>query len=65
MKLSDFIRQLQKLEAEGHGEAEVFYRRVDRYCGRLSSARATDEQDEQGPFDVEPGNTYISVYAGN
>ncbi len=64
MKLSDFIKKLQKLEAEGHGELEVRYRHgASGMCGQLGSAHVTDHTDDQGPFDVN-GN-YVSIYVGH
>ena len=67
MKLKDFIANLQKLEAEGHGDKPVFYRHgASGDCGLLSSAQVTDEiDDECGPFDIKEGDEYISIYAGN
>ena len=66
MKLKDFIKNLQKLEAEGHGDKQVFYRHgASGDCGELSSARITSEVEDTGPFDLEDGEEYVSVYAGN
>lgn len=66
MKLSEFITQLQKLESEGHGDKEVFYRHgASGDCGELSSAFVTGEVDECGPFDLHDDEEYVSVYAGN
>ncbi len=66
MKLSKFIAALQALEAQGHGEKEVFYRRGSSGdCGELSSPCITDAVDDCGPFDLEDGEEYVSVYAGN
>jgi hypothetical protein len=66
VKLTNFIKQLQKLEAAGHGELDVFYRHgASGDCGELSSARVTDEVTAEGPFDLAEGASYISVYAGN
>lgn len=68
MTLDKFILNLQKLQAEGHGNLEVFYRHgASGDCGQLSSARVTDEiDDDTGPFDyVDEGESYISIYAGN
>jgi hypothetical protein len=67
MKLDKFIANLQKLQAEGHGDLEVFYRHgASGDCGSLSSAHVTDEVDDQcGPFDLDDGQSYISIYAGN
>jgi hypothetical protein len=67
MRLKDFIANLQKLEAQGHGDLEVFYRHgASGDCGPLSSAFITDEVDgDCGPFDLEDGQLYVSIYAGN
>jgi hypothetical protein len=66
MTLDKFIQQLQKLQSEGHGDKEVFYRHgASGDCGNLSSARISDEVGECGPFDLDEGQEYISIYAGN
>ena len=67
MKLKDFIANLQKLEAQGHGDKEVFYRHgASGDCGLLSSAYVSDEIDDDcGPFDLDEGQEYVSIYAGN
>lgn len=67
MTLNNFIEQLQKLQAEGHGAKPVFYRHgASGACGPLSSARVSDEVDDEcGPFDMDEGEEYISIYAGN
>ena len=67
MRLKEFLANLQKLEAQGHEDLEVFYRHgASGDCGKLSSARVTDEvEDECGPFDLEDGQLYVSIYAGN
>lgn len=66
MKLAEFIRRLQAIEAQGHGDKSVFYRHgASGDCGELSSAHVTDRVDDQGPFDLEDGEEYVSIYAGN
>ena len=67
MKLNNFIDQLVKLQQEGHGDKQVFYRHgASGDCGKLSSGFVTDEIDgECGPFDLRDGEEYISIYAGN
>jgi hypothetical protein len=67
MTLNKFIENLVKLQAQGHGDLEVFYRHgASGDCGPLSSAFVTDEIDDQcGPFDLNEGQEYISIYAGN
>lgn len=64
--LSALIAGLQKLEAEGHGDKQVFYRHgASGDCGLLGSAFVTDEVDECGPFDLEAGQQYVAIYVGN
>jgi hypothetical protein len=65
MKLNDFIDNLLKLQAEGHGDKEVFYRHgPSGDCGELSSAHITDEIDFScGPFDLAEGEEYVSIGA--
>jgi hypothetical protein len=64
MTLDKFIAGLVKLQQAGHGDKPVFYRHgASGDCGELSTAYVTDEQGEQGPFDVE--GEYVSVYAGS
>ena len=66
MKLKDFICSLQKLEAQGHGDKEVFYRHgASGDCGQLETAYITNRVDECGPFDLDEGQEYVSIYAGN
>jgi hypothetical protein len=67
MVLDKFVEQLQKLQVEGHGDKQVFYRYgASGDCGPLSSAHVTAEVDRQcGPFDLEDGEQYVSIYAGN
>jgi hypothetical protein len=66
MTLTKFIENLQKLQAEGHGGKQVFYRHgASGDCGQLSSAYISDEVSECGPFDLDEGQEYVSIYAGN
>ena len=51
MTLTKFIENLQKLQAEGHGDKEVFYRQ--------------GASGDCGPFDLDEGQEYVSIYAGN
>lgn len=63
--LSAFIKQLQLLESQGHGELPVLYRHgASGDCGPIGSPRVTESRDDQGPFDPEEG-PYVSVYVGN
>ncbi len=66
MTLDKFIENLQRLQAEGHGSKYVYYRHgASGDCGMLSSAFITDEVGECGPFDLDDGQEYVSIYAGN
>lgn len=66
MTLVKFIAQLQKLADEGHGDKEVFYcHGASGDCGPLDTAWVTNEVGDCGPFDLEDGEEYISIYAGN
>lgn len=66
MTLDQFITDLQALQSQGHGSKPVFYRHgASGDCGPLGSARVTDEVEESGPFDLEGGEQYVSIYAGN
>ena len=66
MTLNKFIENLQKLQAEGHGDKWVYYRHgASGDCGELSSAYISDEVGECGPFDLADGQEYVSIYAGN
>jgi hypothetical protein len=66
MTLDKFVANLLKLQAEGHGAKEVFYcHGASGDCGELSSAYVTDHVGDAGPFDLEDGQEYISIYAGN
>jgi hypothetical protein len=64
--LTNMITALQKLQLAGHGQKQVFYRRGSSGdCGELGSAFVSTEVNECGPFDLEPGEEYIVIYAGN
>ncbi len=67
MTLDKFIENLQKLQADGHGSKNVYYcHGSSGDCGLLSSAFISDEVDDScGPFDLEDGEEYVSIYAGN
>lgn len=69
MTLNDFIANLQKLQAEGHGDLEVFYRHGSSGdSGYLSNAfqEEIDGTEEYGELcDMDVGEKYISIYAGN
>jgi hypothetical protein len=67
MKLDNFIASLRNLQAQGHGNKEVFYRHGGSGdCGPLGYPRVTDEvSSDTGPFDLPDGAEYISIYAGS
>lgn len=71
MTLSEFIRKLQKLETEGHGDKCVFGTHSSSgavYC--VGSGYVTDYCGDAGPFDDDyvgfsEGDEYITIYLGN
>ncbi len=68
MTLDKFIAQLRDLRdtVEGAGDMQVLYRHgASGDCGELRSARIASEVNECGPFDMEEGERYVSIYAGN
>ncbi len=66
MKLSEMIKNLQALEAQGHGTKEVFCRHgASGSCYEVGSAHVTDRVEDTGPFDLDEGAEYISIYVGN
>jgi len=67
MNVNQLIVQLQTLQYEGRGGMKVFYRHgASGDCGPVGSPHVTDEVDDQcGPFDLEPGEKYVSLYIGN
>lgn len=68
MKLSDFIRGLQVLEANGHGNLEMFaVHGASGDVNPMGSAwiAAITGDEEYGPFDLDVGTKYVSVYIGN
>ena len=66
MTLNEHMRDCLKLAEAGHGNAQVFYRHgASGDCGPVGSLHVTDETDDCGPFDLEPGEQYISMYIGN
>lgn len=66
MNLSAFIKTLQKLEAEGHGDLQVFTVEGASGCvSEMGYPMVDDHVGESGPFDLEDGEKYISVYVGN
>lgn len=66
MTLNKLIENLIRLQEDGHGDKKVLYRHgASGDCGELSFAHVTDEVDECGPFDLDDGEEYVSIYAGN
>jgi hypothetical protein len=66
MTLSEYIRDLKYLEDHGFGDLEVFYRHgASGDCGPIGGGHVTSRVDECGPFDLEEGEKYVSIYVGN
>ncbi|WP_129544676.1 hypothetical protein [Serratia sp. 1D1416] len=64
MTLSEMIKNLQKLEAEGHGDKSVFYSHPTGDCGEFGRAFVSSEVGECGPFGITKGQEYICIEAG-
>ena len=68
MTVSEFIKQLQKLEADGHGELELVASHgasgAFDSVGYPSLKYATENDNAMG-LDMDAGKPYISVYVGN
>ena len=59
--LSNLIRELQTLEAAGHGELPVFgVHSSSGTTGEVGSASVSDYVGESGPFDLD-GKPYIDL----
>lgn len=66
MTLSEFIKNLQKLEAEGHGEKDVYCRHGSSgACFETGSVHVTNKVSSLGPFGLAKGEAYVSIYVGN
>lgn len=67
MTLNEFIENLQKLQAQGHGDLQVFYRHdPSGDCGTLSTASVAKACMWQcGPYLLEEGEPFISIHAEN
>ena len=65
VKLSEFIKNLQLLEEQGHGNLEVYYELFLGDKGTLSNANVATVGPCEGPYDLDEGEQYICVYAGN
>lgn len=66
MKLNLLIVKLQELQQAGHGTKEVFYRHsASGDAGPIGSPHVTNEvSDDTGPFDLDPGEEYVSISVG-
>lgn len=66
MTLQEFTTQLIRLCQEGHGDLPVYYHHgASGDCVELSHAYVTNEIEATGPFDLDEGDSYISIYGGN
>ena len=64
--LHTLINDLMKLHGQVHGDTPVDYRHgASGDCGPIGSPYITDEVNECGPFDIEDGEKYVSIYIGN
>lgn len=69
MTLNEFVAQLVKLQSEGHGNLEVFYRHGASgdtgYLGHAFAEEVDGSEDCGELCDWTVGEKYISIYAGN
>lgn len=69
MTLNNLISRLQDLQAQGHGNLDVFYRHgASGDSGPLGhpSQEEIDGSEDCGDLvDMDIGEKYISIYAGN
>ena len=69
MKLNEFIANLVKLQEQGHGDLEVFYHHGSSgdagYLGHAFQEEIDGTEDCGELCDMEVGEKYISIYAGN
>lgn len=66
MNVNQLIVHLQTLQYAGHGETKIFYRHgASGDCGPVGTPHVTDRVDEAGPFDLNEGEKYVSLYVGN
>lgn len=69
MKLDEFIKHLVKLQAEGHGDLEVFY--YDGNSGDSGPLGHAFQEEIDGYEDcgelraMEQGEKYILIYSGD
>lgn len=65
--LNQLVVKLQELQYQGHGLKQVMYRNsASGDCGPVNTPRVTSEvSDDTGPFDLAPGEEYVSISVGN
>ncbi len=66
MTLNEFISNLITLQAQGHGELPVYSSHgCSGVIEALSYAHVEEVEDEDyGPYGLEIGKKYISIYTG-
>ena len=65
MTLSNFIKELQKLEEQGHGDKQMFTTHSASGCtSELNYPRVSNYVGECGPYDLAPGEYYVDVCNG-
>jgi hypothetical protein len=66
MTLNEVIKNLIALAEQGHGEKQVFsIHGASGDVNEVSTAHITNHVGDCGPFDLEPGEEYVSIYIGN
>lgn len=62
MTLTKFIKKLQELEAQGHGEKKVFgVKSSSGAAYEVDGAFISDYVGDAGPFDLEPDEEYVDI----
>lgn len=60
--LNELIKTLTDLQAKGHGDKQVYYRHgAFGKCGKLSYSFVTSHVSENGPFDLDSGEEYVTI----
>ena len=66
MRLNDLIKKRVALQLQGHGGKQVFaVHGASGAADPVGSPRISDYVGEAGPFDLEPGEKYVSLYIGD
>ena len=66
MTLNQHIENVVRLRDAGHGEKQIFARHgTSGAVDEVGNAHLSNLVGESGPFDLQPGEAYVSLYIGN